>query len=253
LRAVRQRIQDARVEQLVEEQRVRRDLAREVVAEAADADQPLERRDVLVEEREIGRAAADRLDDAQEAREHRPLLAGPRLPHDRAQDARQQGGEPAAAKFVEPPEVAGLTQLEQETCGGTRVLETELANVLRDALERRLDDPETGQQRGVGRSGGTVAAEHHVAEPRRDRAARGLERRSELVPARIAHRNGQALTAERVGGERMSLFVGGHLQSVLDAPQELVVVRECAHGVGREQLRAREARQRGPDRGGPKA
>ena len=104
LRPIGQRLEDARVEQFVEQERMCGDLPCQVVAHAAGLHQPLERLGVLVEEREIGGTPADRLDDAHEPREHGQ--ARPRAPastaRDGVEDARQERGEASPAEFVEP-------------------------------------------------------------------------------------------------------------------------------------------------------
>ena len=98
LPAIRQPLEHALVEQLVEQERMRRDLPRQRLAHAAGAREPAECRRILVEEREVGGAPADRLDDAQHAGEHGLRAGAPAargLPdfreHARQENARLSG------------------------------------------------------------------------------------------------------------------------------------------------------------------
>ena len=53
------------IDQFVEQQRKIRDLSRQEPADGADLDQPIEGRRLLLEQRQIGRAGADRIEHAQ--------------------------------------------------------------------------------------------------------------------------------------------------------------------------------------------
>jgi len=67
LAAVRQHLEQPLVDQLVQQDRERGDLPDQEVAVLADADQALERRRVLVQQRQVCRTAADLLDDDAQA------------------------------------------------------------------------------------------------------------------------------------------------------------------------------------------
>ena len=71
LRARRRLLDQALVDQLIEQQRMRGDLVGEKLALLAQRDQPAQRRRVLVQQREIDGAAADHLEDFQDARQRR--------------------------------------------------------------------------------------------------------------------------------------------------------------------------------------
>ena len=144
LAAIRQRLEHAGIEQLVEQQRVRRDLARQVFAHAADPHQARQRRRVLVQQREVSSAAADRFDDAQDPCQHDlggGALAAGSL-RDGRQQARQQCREPAAAMLVEAPVIAGLAQLQQHARGFCRLADTEGGHVVGDTREYGLCGPQ---------------------------------------------------------------------------------------------------------------
>ena len=145
---------------------MRGDLAREVVAEAADLDQPLERLGIFVEQRKVGRSPADRLDDSKQPRQHDlPLARRPRLdPRDGSEDSRQQRRKPAPPEFVEAPEVRGLAQLEQHAGRGGRIGEAEAREVFLHLQHGGLVGPQRLEARDGSALRGTAAAQHHVAE-----------------------------------------------------------------------------------------
>ena len=176
---------------------MRGNLPREVVAHAAGLHQPLERLRVLVQEREIGRAPADRLDDAHQARQHgQSLPCRARLdPRDGGEDSRQQRREASAAELVEPAEVGGLPQLEQHARRSLGIREAGAPDILRDALERCFGRPQRLEKRSRRRLTRPAAPEDDGVEPGGDRLAPRSERRVKRIPVREAHRCGEPRAA----------------------------------------------------------
>ncbi len=67
--------QQALIDELIQQQRLGRNLAREKLAMPAKLHQPLAGSPILAEERKVGRALPDGLDDSQNAAHHRQLRA----------------------------------------------------------------------------------------------------------------------------------------------------------------------------------
>ncbi len=95
---VRRVEEDARIQQLVEQQRMCRDLPHQEPALRAQVNEPPESAGVLVQQREVCRAPTDRLDDRQRARQRLDRL---RLAPRKRDDRRHQRVEPLAARLVE--------------------------------------------------------------------------------------------------------------------------------------------------------
>ena len=179
LSAVRQGLEHACVEQLVEQERMRGDLAGEIVAQAADLHEPAERLCILVQEREVRRAPAYRLDDAQEPRKDELALARRACVHlrDGHEDPRQQGRETAPPELVESAEVGGLPELEQHAGRRFGFGEIEAGGLFRDALERGFRGPERPALRRARRFRRAAAAKKRAVELRGDGAPRLLRAR----------------------------------------------------------------------------
>ena len=127
LLARRRRLEDASVEQLVEQHRLLGDLAREPRAVRDELEQPLERCRILVEQREVGAAPADGTihgQDALEALERRRVFRkGVDRPH---HDGRQA----LPADLVHALVETAVTQVFQE-------VERALVTLERSACEHR--------------------------------------------------------------------------------------------------------------------
>ena len=91
-------IEGLRVDQLVEQQRKIRNLARQKTADRADLDQTIQRRGLLFQQREVGRAGADRIEHAQHSLHH----GGRRWPHcRRLQQTLEDDVQPPASRLIE--------------------------------------------------------------------------------------------------------------------------------------------------------
>jgi hypothetical protein len=117
LLAARQLVENPLIHQFIEQQRKHDDLLGEELAAHTDLHQALERRGILVEERNICAAGADRLEYAQCPTEgdHRISRA-----LERCQQPRHQELEPAACSLAEalhPTALAPLIELRRDCLG----------------------------------------------------------------------------------------------------------------------------------------
>ena len=207
---VKRRVEHPVVEQLVEQQRMAGDELRRPARRADDARHALERLGVLGEQREVGGAAGDRLDQVHAARKRRLRIRR------RARGARQRRDQAleAALRLRRQRGIA----LAREQRGEARMIGPRLL--------RRL---------GLG---------EHFLEVVRDLVAMRAQPLVEALPGREAAHLRHARAVLFVFRKIMALRVVEVLQAVLEVAQERVRVGQLEGRAGQQELLAREDRQR---------
>ncbi len=161
---VRGLLEQALVDQLIEQQRMRRDLIDQEIAVRGEPDQPRTRPGVVQQQREVGRARADRLQHAQQ-------------PHAASAAARATGA--ISCTSTGSSAARRRAPASSSRARGSCVAETRAAAARRprssrhrpaERLEPRQQQRRLGrrqrQLRGTADSPRLVAAEHHRAEVR---------------------------------------------------------------------------------------
>ena len=194
---------------------------------------------VLEQQREVRRARTDRLDDAQQAAQHRERLGERR--HLLQQLAQQRIQAPAPV-LVHAPRQRRAAQVLQQLRGNGRVRHAQRRQP-RFEFAARLLAVEPADD-GHGARGRAAVGLHQRGKVRRHALAMPLQGRGELVPAATIHRQRDALAHGRVGGQRVGLLVLVHLQAVFQPPQEFVGGAELRRHGRRQHAVAGQARQR---------
>ena len=211
-RPVGRRVEQAVVEQLVEQQRVARDEFRRPARGADHLGDALECLGVLGKEREVGGAARDRLDEIQPPRERRIRVGGRRGSGGKRRDELVH---PLARRFGE--------------------------------LQVALARPEGGRARVRGPGAVVVVLQvrlrEHVLEMARDRLAVGVQGIEERIPRGEIHHQRNPPPVLGIVGQHVRLRVVEVLQPVLDAAQENVGAGELAGGVFRKKVFPGQLRQ----------
>ena len=242
--------QQPRIDQLIQQQRVRGDLRREEIPVTAQLHQARARRAVLSQQREVRRALARRLDDGEDPSQHRQLGAAPRHV---CEQRRQQRLQALAPGLIELAHQGRGAQLQQQARDFRAVCETGARQRLRQRGGFRLAVPESSQIDAHGARIGLRPALHQQAKVAADPCAVRIELLRERGPVARIHGERQALARQRLRRQRMDLRVGEHLQAVLEPAQMDIGRPQFARGLGRQLPRLPEARQRGEERGSPQA
>jgi hypothetical protein len=184
------------VEQLIEQQRVRGNLRSQEFAYLCQVHQPASYRRVFVQQREVRRALAGRLEDPQHAAQD-VGLRGRRILRDirdERQQPRHQRIQPGAARRVQPSQRAAIAELEQQRghlVGLAEATSTKRRGELRRvrAAHPCLDDAADAGHLGARR---LVAREHDFLECARDPRAMQRELGHEDLPGLHPHRQRDA-------------------------------------------------------------
>ena len=132
------------IEQLIEQQRMRGELCDQKIAAATDRHETLPRCGVFIEQCEIGRAPADRFDDAQHApRHHERVVAS----FERSEQRRQQLLQAPHPRCIESPRKCAVAQIEHQPCDLARRLAAAADEAIRQQVaypfetQRIVPDP----------------------------------------------------------------------------------------------------------------
>ena len=188
---------------------------------------------VLVQQREIDRAAADALDHVQHARQRDLDI---RQSHQYPQQPRQQGLQAPPAGFVEVPVIGTLAQLVQ-LLQDSFTMGRHLQRIQQLAASGIVDfGGKQMLERLVGALFGRVlrGGEHRAPEMRAD--ARAVQVQLEPQRRPVRHPHGQREARARVIGCRqlVRLLVIPFLQAVFDTTQESVRLQQLRDGFGTE-------------------
>ena len=236
--ARRRRSKQPLVDQLIEQQRVRGDLRGEEVAVTAQLDEPRARRRVLVQQREVGRARADRLDDPRARVAARGSSGACSLPTS-ASSAGSSACRRSRARLIELAHQRRARAASSSSCAASPAVAEARARRARASSAARLA-PRVSQKRPRSmRTAAAIGAQRRRSCTRREMAtdrwrAAPPAAASSAAQLGAAHRARQALAHRRIGGQLVRLLVAEHLQAVLQA--------RAGHG-RRRQLRGRRRRQ----------
>ena len=207
---------DARIEHVVQQQRLRDHALGQKRAVAEHPRQPLARGRLLLQQGQIGRAPRHRLHQPRQPQQARYRRgADPR----RGKQLRHQVIQPLARTRRHRPHRHRLRQLQQRL--GQLAARHEAGGFQHGRVQRFIAG--VLPQYAVGRrhAGRAAALRHqHGGELLADDGAMGGQRRGQRVPVGIVQAERDALAAERIVGDVVGLRVAQHLHAVLHLPQQ---------------------------------
>ena len=205
---------EARIEDLVEQDRVLLQVLRRPARRTHQFGDLGQRLRILLQQCEIGAAAADRFEEDQAAREGEVGMLGG---CSRLDQARADGIEPLAVGGRQLQVARGGAQAVELLDDRLRVREAEFAELVAAALGAALPEPETRQRVGAGFGVGK-----DLLEVARYLLAVRIEGCLHGFPVGEAHARGDAGAALRVLRQHVRLGVVDILQAVFEATQEIV-------------------------------
>ena len=220
LLARRRRLEQSRIEQLVQQQGVFGDLPAQQRARTCEIQQLLQRSGILIEQRQIGAAPADRAQDRQQPGKRSGRM-GIRIEH--RHEVRNDIGQALPAGLVhaqiQPARSEIVEQSEHIRIGAEGRVFQRIRE--RARFPRGLDGRRTGTFRGRAVRGPGQAIEFRLNMP-----AVTCDTCFQGGPVRLAEGIRQALAQLRLGRQLLGLTVIHGLQPVLDRAQEPVILAE---------------------------
>ena len=228
--AVGQRSGDPRVQQFIQQQRVRRQPLGQQCAAADHLHQPRQRRRLLVEQRQVGATTQHVVQQREQATQRQHRLRRRRRA---LQQRRQHPVQPRAGAVGQVAHAGTAGEVAQDRVG--------VAGFDEAGIGQRLDiaagpgvivlqfAPVRGQR--IGRRAAAARREQRV-ELGADLRAMRIQRSAQHRPVRMAKAERDPLAVLAARGQAMGLLVAQHLQAVLQLPQEPVGLgqrRGCLH------------------------
>ena len=233
-------VEGARIEQLVEQDRVPAEQPRDPGARRAELHELRQCDGALREQREVDAAFRDRLDHRHHPLERRRRVA---LGRDGAQQIRGEAGQSLVSECIGHLERDGVPVPRDDrpcfACGGeSRAFEQGHAGLF---VGRAGEQSAEGIAPGGGI--GLAFLAEHLRELLVHVAAMTVEPLGERFPARVAHAGRDPGAARLVQREHVLLPIVDLLQAMLDRAQKPIRGAQRLHRMGREQIELTEARK----------